>query len=179
MGDNRCDPHGSDTLQRGLPWEKMSKATISLKNDAARAELRALENRLDVNCYCYVVGSSWTIASSVCHLAFWDQRALFLLMQYQKSGKVETSRLDSESVDSINQAMNLIALQVPGPAAMTLAPESAAAVDAFVEEIKEELAEKIREAGFERFLRRSLHRREHLQKIHVVLATKGVRAVTS
>jgi hypothetical protein len=150
----------------------MSNTTISPENDTARAELAAFKNRLGLESYSYSVGSNWTIASSLCHLAFWDRRALLLLENWQRSGRVETSRLDSESVDSINQSLNLIALQVPGPAAMSLALESATAVDAFVDEIKDELAEKIKKGGFECFLRRSLHRREHLQKMHAVLDDK-------
>jgi hypothetical protein len=150
----------------------MTNVPISLENDAAREELKELGNRLDPEAYSYSMGSSWTLASSLCHLAFWDRRALFLLEQWEQSGTVETTRLESRSVDSINHAVNLIALQVPGPAAMSLALESAAAVDSFLETMKEELAEKIREAGFERFLRRSLHRREHLRKIYSVLDSK-------
>jgi hypothetical protein len=153
----------------------MANATLSLENDAARAELHELVNRLDVASSSYPVGSSWTIAASLCHLAFWDQRVLFLLKQWQRSGRVETPRLDSQSIDSINQAVNMIALQVPGPAAMRLALDSAAAVDAFVAEIGEGLAEGIKATGLERYLRRSLHRREHLQKIRGVLDAQAAK----
>jgi hypothetical protein len=54
---------------------------------------------------------------------------------------------------------------VPGTEAARLALDSAAAVDSMVEGISDELCSQIVRTGFERSLRRSLHRREHLQKI--------------
>jgi hypothetical protein len=83
--------------------------------------------------------------------------------------ELEGVRLDSQAVDSINEAVNMIALQVPGPAAIALALNSAVAVDSFIAGIGEELADRITAAGFERYLRRSLHRREHIRKILRVL----------
>jgi hypothetical protein len=150
----------------------MSNTAIRLENDAARAELQALEGRLGPESYADPVGSNWTIASALCHLVFWDQKALSHLEHWSRIGKVEAARLDPESVESINRAVNFIALQVPGPGALKMALESAAAVDAFVAGIEDELAEKISEAGFERLLRRSLHRREHLEKIHAALGAR-------
>jgi len=129
-------------------------------------ELKEIANRLDAGSVTCSIGSTWTVATTLCHLAFWDQRSLFQLKQWQKSRSFEAARLDSQTVDSINEAVNLIALQVPGPAAIAFALNSTAAVDAFTATIGEELADKIRAAGFERYLRRSLHRREHIRKIH-------------
>jgi hypothetical protein len=72
-------------------------------------------------------------------------------------------------VASINEAVNMIALRIPAPAAIALAVESAAAVDTLIGTIDEELAERIIAAGFERYLRRSCHRREHLRRIRRAL----------
>jgi hypothetical protein len=54
-----------------------------------------------------------------------------------------------------------------------LALESAVAVDAQVAEIPGGPAGRMLCEGFEGFLRRSLHRREHLQKIEKVLAARS------
>jgi hypothetical protein len=147
----------------------MPDETLRRLNEAARAALTQLVNRLDENSYSYSIGPTWTIATTLVHLAFWDQRAFFLLKQWRGNERIEALRLDSLSVDSINHAVNLIALSVPGPAAGKLALESAVAVDAFVREIGDDLAKGIEAAGFERYLRRSVHRKEHLQKLHEVL----------
>jgi DinB family protein len=146
--------------------------TIASENDATRQALAQLVSRLDKNSYSYFVSPTWTIATTLCHLAFWDQRALFLLKQWRADGRIETPRLDPPSVDSINQAVNLIALQVSGPTAGRLALECAAAVDALVAEMDDGLANRIDVAGFGRYLRRSLHRNEHIQRVHEVLNAK-------
>jgi hypothetical protein len=134
------------------------------ENETARQELGELTARLDEPSFRRAVGSDWTVSTLLCHLAFWDQRALFLLREWQ-SGHFETFRLSSQSVDSINEAVKAISQAVPGPAAAKLALDSAAAVDSLLTGIGDELVGEIVSAGFERYLRRSLHRREHLQKI--------------
>jgi len=153
----------------------MAMIDLCLDNDAARAELREIADRLDAGSVTCSIGTTWTVATSLCHLAFWDQRALFQLKQWQKSGSVDAVRLDSLTVDSINEAVNMIALQVPGPAAIAFALNSAAAVDAFVATIGEELADRITAEGFERYLRRSLHRREHVRKIRRALDAQAAK----
>ena len=50
--------------------------------------------------------------------------------------------------------------------------QEAAAVDALVAEMDDSLAKRIETAGFGRYLRRSLHRNEHIQKVREVLNTK-------
>ena len=47
---------------------------------AIRGELIAC---LDEDSFKCDVGSGWTVSTLLCHLAFWDQRALFLLRQWQ------------------------------------------------------------------------------------------------
>ena len=89
---------------------------------------------------------------------------------WSSGGTVEIPRLDGALVESINQAVNYIALEVPGIAAGRMAVESAEAVDAFVAQISDDLAQRIEAAGFERYLRRSLHRQEHLNKIRHALS---------
>ena len=166
---------GADRLAWRRMEGKMAKADFVRENDAARTELNELVAGLDAASFSYPVGSGWTIASSLCHLAFWDQRALFLLQHWEKGGNVEMPPLDAQSVNSINQAVNLIGLNVPGPAAARLAADSAAAVDACVAGIGEELAGRIQAAGFERYLRRYLHRREHLGKMREALGARTAK----
>lgn len=152
------------------------KTDLCLDNDAVRVELTEIAARLDTASAAYSVGLTWTVATSLCHLAFWDRRALFQLTRWQESGNIEAVRLDPQSVASINEALNMIALRIPAPAAIALAVESAAAVDTFIVTIEEELAERIIAAGFERYLRRSLHRREHLRKIRRALDGQSEKA---
>jgi len=139
------------------------------ENDAARVELSELIAGLDEPSFKVPVGSGWTISTCLCHLAFWDHRVLFLLNEWERTGQLETSRLSSQSVNSINQAVNVISQAVPGAAAAKLALDTALAVDSLLASISDELIGQLVSAGFERYLKRSLHRREHLQKIKEAL----------
>jgi hypothetical protein len=143
--------------------------TIGRENAASRQALVELVSTLSEESYRCPIGLHWTVATTLCHLCFWDQRALFFLQSWARGGTIEIPRLDAQSVASINQAVNWIALEVPGVAAGRIAVETAAAVDAFVAQISDDLAQKIVAAGFERYLQRSLHRQEHLDKIRQAL----------
>ncbi len=139
------------------------------ENDAARVELSEFIAGLDERSFKCPVGSGWTISTCLCHLAFWDHRVLFLLNEWERTGQLERSRFSSQSVNSINQAVNAISQDVPGAAAAKLALDAALAVDSLLASISDELIGQLVSAGFERYLKRSLHRREHLQKIKEAL----------
>jgi hypothetical protein len=85
---------------------------LCLDNDAARAELTEIAARLDTASAAY--GLTWTVATSPCHLA--SGIALFQPKRWQQSGRIEAVRLDPESVASINEALNMIALRISAPA---------------------------------------------------------------
>ena len=135
------------------------------ENDAAREELSEFIAGLDERSFMFPLGSGWTISTCLCHLAFWDHRVLFLLNEWERTGQLETSRLSSQSVNSINQAVTAISQAVPGAAAAKLVLNTALAVDSLLASISDELISQLVSAGFERYLKRSLHRREHLQKM--------------
>jgi hypothetical protein len=54
---------------------QMVRTDLCLDNDASRAELTEIAIRLDAASAAYSVGLNWTVATSFCHLAFWDRRA--------------------------------------------------------------------------------------------------------
>jgi hypothetical protein len=99
------------------------------ENDAARVELSEFIAGLDERSFKCPVGSGWTISTCLCHLAFWDHRVLFLLNEWERTGQLERSRFSSQSVNSINQAVNAISQDVQGAAAAKLALDAALAVD--------------------------------------------------
>jgi hypothetical protein len=134
------------------------------ENETSRAQLGQLVARLRGGDFERAVGKNWTISTLLCHLAFWDQRALFLLQEAQ-AGRIDPSRLSTQAIDSINQAARVLSLAIPGPAAAQLVMQSAERVDAEAAKIGNELVEQIISAGFERMLNRSLHRLEHVRKI--------------
>jgi hypothetical protein len=147
----------------------MTDRTFVEQNRAAHRELADLIAQLDERSFHLAAGSGWTVSALLCHLAFWDRLALSCLKQWQSGGQAPT-RLSPQSIDSINEAVQAISQAVPGPTAAKLALDSAAAVDSLVEGIAGELCGQIVSTGFERLLRRSLHRREHLRKIKEALS---------
>jgi hypothetical protein len=143
----------------------MADRSFVRENEASRVELSELIGRLDERSFRNQVGAGWTICTALCHLAFWDQRVLFLLREWERSGPTDSSRLGSQSTNSINHAVNAISRAVLGPAAAELALSSALAVDSYVAALGDDLVDQLVSAGFERYLKRYLHRREHMQRI--------------
>jgi len=135
------------------------------QNETSRAQLREFVARLTEADFKRPVGTAWTISTLLCHLAFWDQRVLYLL-QEAKAGRIDPSRLGAQSIDSINQAVRVLSQAISGPAAAQMALQIAEIVDAEAATISDEIVEKIFAAGFERMLNRSLHRMDHLRKLN-------------
>ena len=134
------------------------------ENAASRRELQALTATLSDADFARELGNGWTVSTILCHLAFWDRLVLCRVREWQRTG-FEAVRLTAQAVDSINAAAREISRAIPGREAARLALESAEEMDAEVERLSAELIEQIDAGGFERVLRRSIHRREHLSRI--------------
>jgi uncharacterized damage-inducible protein DinB len=138
------------------------------ENEAARRDMAQIIARLDEPSFALPTSPGWTVSSTLCHLAFWDQRAAHLLARWQQ-GPFEVSSLSPLTVDSINQAVQALSKAVPGPAAAKLALDSAAAADSAVSGSSDELIGQILDASLPWVCQRSLHRREHLKQIRQAL----------
>jgi hypothetical protein len=143
-----------------------STAEIVAANAAERERLRRVIAGLSDADLARAVGSGWTIATVLAHLAFWDQCALIRLERWELQG-LPPSPTD---VDVTNQAVRTLAAAIPPRAAAELAIASAEAVDRKVERLPSELARALEDGGFGRNLRRSLHRRHHLDRVAQALA---------
>lgn len=147
----------------------MTDRSFIHENDTARRELSELIAGLDDRSLARPIGSGWTVSTALCHLVFWDQRALFLVREWQATGQIETPQPPHQSVESINHAVNTLGRAVPGKAAAELALSSAEAVDACVAGLSDEVVDRLISGGFDRYLKRHLHRREHLRRIRKAL----------
>jgi len=137
------------------------------ENEASRSELRALTASLTDEDLGRDLGNGWTVSTVLCHLAFWDRVALRRVREWQRRGfdAVRLAPATADSINEINEAAREISRGVPGREAARMALESAEAIDAEVQRLSGELVDQIAAAGFERVLRRYLHRREHLRRI--------------
>lgn len=140
------------------------------QNNAQRARLRALIDRLTNEDLRRPLSAGWTIAGVLAHLAFWDQRILVLLEGWERRGPVPRP-INRDDVDWINDAAKALCLALPPGAAATLAVATAEAVDRKVEALPETLLAQNAAAGSPINLLRAQHRREHLDEIERALTT--------
>ncbi|MFH0789032.1 MAG: maleylpyruvate isomerase N-terminal domain-containing protein [Pseudomonadota bacterium] len=135
------------------------------ENARERQRLRSLVEGLTDQDLSLSVGTDWTVAVALAHLAFWDQRALALLRQSKSSGAAP-STID---IDVTNESLLPLWLLIPPRAAADLAVSSAEAIDRELEEAPAELITAIEGLG-ERFrLYRSDHRKLHLDQIETLI----------
>ncbi len=110
------------------------------------------------------VGEHWTAAILLAHLAFWDQRVLFVLEKTAQDGKLYPHQADIYVND---YSLPLLAAIEPRQA-VRLAIESAEALDKRLEAFPGALLEEI-QAYNPRWIDRSLHRNEHLDEAEKAL----------
>lgn len=139
------------------------------QNNASTERLKKLVNRLSAGDLSQAVGPDWTVAITLAHLAFWDQRVLLVLDRTEKEGKLVPADLDSNIVNDIALPTWKI---VPGRDAARLAVETAALLDLRLEAFPEALLEQVH-AHNPRWVARSLHRNEHLDEIDAALKRGG------
>jgi DinB family protein len=144
--------------------------TYIAENDAERARLRALVTRLTDADLARPMPAGWTVAAILAHLAFWDQRALLLLEQWERSGLLAMPRgLNGTDVPWINDAAKPMFLALAPRAAADLAVAIAEAVDGKVAALGEDFVARSTAAGTPVSLLRAEHRREHLDEIEAAL----------
>ena len=116
------------------------------------------------------LGDDWTIAIALAHLAFWDQRSLFLVRKWKKSGDVEFSKID---MDVTNDSLLALWRALPPRVAANLAVSSAKEVDRELEETPSDLISKIESIGEKNRVYRSVHRKMHIDQIEDLLKKRS------
>jgi hypothetical protein len=139
------------------------------QNAQTLEKLRILVGRLTDEELDLSFENGWTIAVALAHLAFWDQRSLFLLRKWNKSG-VEPSPID---IDVTNDSLLPLWLAIPPRAAASLAVSSAEAIDRELEAAPSALITAIESLDEKFRLYRSIHRQLHLDQIEALLKKSG------
>jgi hypothetical protein len=139
------------------------------ENALERTRLRSLVERLTDEDLSHPLGTDWTVAVALAHLAFWDQRALVLMRRWKASG-VAPSPID---IDVTNESLLPLWSALPPRAAAELAVSSAEAIDRELEEAPPELIMAIEGLGEKFRLYRSDHRRMHIDQIEKTAGEKG------
>ena len=139
-------------------------AEIHAANRAATERIRSIGGRLSDDQLRTPVGEHWTVAITMAHLAFWDRRALDSLQRSVAAGRPEAADVDIV----VNDLSLPLWAAIPPREAVRLALEAAEATDAFVATLDGPLAEQLL-AAHVRWVRRSLHRTEHLDEAEAAL----------
>jgi hypothetical protein len=139
------------------------------ENDAERERLRALVGRLSDHDLARPMDAGWTVAGVLAHVAFWDQRIVVLLDDWERRGTSWTPSLeDARDVDWVNDAAKPLCLALPPRVAAELALSIAETVDRRVAAVSDALIEANARVGALNW-RRAQHRREHLDEIERAL----------
>ena len=133
-------------------------------NRAATERIRSLAGRLTDDELHQPVGEHWTVAITLAHLAFWDRRAL---------DAVSRTAAGSGPIPDVDVVVNDLSLAlwaaIPPREAAQLAIESAEALDARIETLPDAVTAAVLAAN-PRWIRRSLHRNEHLDEAEIAIA---------
>ena len=133
-------------------------------NSAATDRIRALAARLTDDELGRPVGEHWTVAIVFAHLAFWERRALDALDR-------ETNPA-ADPMPDVSVIVNDLSLPlwaaIPPREATRLAIVWAEALDAKAESLPPNIVAKVM-AEHPRWIRRSLHRNEHLDEAEAAL----------
>jgi DinB superfamily len=137
------------------------------ENAVELRRLRTLVERLDDVDLARPTPGGWTVAASLAHVAFWDQRILFWLDRWEQG---EPPRpLDPADIDWINDAGKPLCLALPPRVAARLTVEIAEEVDRRLAGLADTRIAANKAAGEPLFLARAQHRRTHLDEIERVL----------
>ena len=137
------------------------------ENAAELHRLRTLVERLSDADLAHPTPGGWTVASSLAHVAFWDQRILFWLDRWQRGEAPR--RLHEADIDWINDAAKPLCLALPPRVAARLTVEVAEEVDRRLAALDDERVVANKTAGEPLFLTRAHHRKTHLDEIERVL----------
>jgi hypothetical protein len=135
-------------------------------NNAARARLQALVERLSDEQLARPMNGDLTVAGILAHLAFWDGRSLYLLEKWEKGGPgPRPADCEPEDVDWINDAARPLFTLIPPRQAARLAVALAESVDRKVAALSDEQMARNRAAGGPLNLLRAEHRLEHVEEL--------------
>jgi hypothetical protein len=141
--------------------------TYAAENASERERLVRVTNRLSEEDLRRQLPNGWSIATTLVHLAFWDQYFLALLKAWERSGYNPISA----DANAVNDAVRVLGGAIPAATAVQLVRAAAEAIDRHLEGIPPELRAAIEGSGRVWILKRAMHRRQHLDQIEKALAT--------
>lgn len=138
----------------------MEITQIFKSNRESTARMKQLIQHLSDAQLTSMLPNGWTVAVTLAHMAFWDNRVIHLIEESKKEGKVSPSNFE----DSINDIMEPFLRAIPSAEAASMAGRYADTLDLMLEECPAELLNQLDEVNH-RWVDRSLHRNDHLSDV--------------
>jgi hypothetical protein len=138
-------------------------------NDAERARLKALIQRLSDAELSRPMPGGWTVAGVLAHMALWDGRALYLINKWEGGTAPSAADFEPEDVASVNDAAKPLCMALPPRTAAQVALQLAEETDRRAAALSDELMAQNTAIGGPLNLSRADHRREHLDEIEAAL----------
>jgi hypothetical protein len=138
---------------------------ITAANLASAERIRSLADRLTDEELLHPVGEHWTVSIMFAHLAFWEGRVRETIERSERAGHLVLVDLDLV----VNDLSLPLWAAIPPRVAGRLAFEAATGVNARLEAAEPWLVVAV-EAANPRWIRRSLHRTQHLDEAEAALA---------
>jgi len=113
------------------------------------------------------LGEGWTIGVALAHAAFWDRRAARVFYRWVQDG---TPYRDQDD-DILNTALLNEWRTIPPRRAAELAVEAARSIDQTIAALPDNIVAAVIAQGDDFLLRRSNHRREHVEQIEAAISS--------
>src|SRR5829696_3332481 len=130
--------------------------------------MRALVERLSEDDLRRQANPEWTVAAALAHIAYWDQRALWLAGKIERGEPFTEDDAEPDSPDWLNDTMRPFLHAIEPRAAAILAVRIAEETDAHVAALAPESVWPTNDASLLNAFR-SQHRAEHLDELEAVL----------
>jgi sulfite reductase beta subunit-like hemoprotein len=142
------------------------------ENDRERARMRALVERLSDDDLRRQVNDEWTVAAALAHVAYWDQRALWLAGKIERGEPFTAAEEEPEPPDWVNDTVRPFLHALEPRSAAVLALRIAEETDARVAALPPETVWPTDESSLLNPFR-SGHRAEHLDELEAFLGDSG------
>jgi hypothetical protein len=138
--------------ERNAEWRRRLLALVDGMTDADMA--RAVGDR------------GWTAGGYLCHLAFWDQRALVLLAQWKEKGISDSPN----DVDVVNESMRPFLTAIQPAEIRRLVRGAASAIDSAIDALEPGFLARVESDGKPVHLDRAKHREHHIAQVERAMA---------
>jgi hypothetical protein len=148
----------------------MNTKIIFQSNRKSTERMRQIIHGLSEKGLSHTTGNHWTIAVTLAHLAFWDQRVIHVIETAKKNNELNAPLFD----DQLNDILTPILGAIPPADSARMAIRTVETLDQLLEECPAGIIDQMM-ATNPRLVDRSLHRNDHLDEIESVMKNLSLK----